>query len=243
MKNKVTALIVIRSVIFWSIVGLAALPYNLTAFLFVFLPVRIRHKIISSWANIFTFFSKYLCGVNYKVTGRENLIKTTSILASNHQSAWETIAFATFLPQHVWILKRELLKIPFFGWTVATLSPIAIDRSQGAAAIQQILTQSVLRVKQGFCILAFPEGTRVKPGVKKPFKVGVAKMATSLDLPIIPISHNAGYCIPRNSFWLYPGLINVIIDKPIYPQKGELAEDLMQRVEAVVSKNLDSITH
>jgi 1-acyl-sn-glycerol-3-phosphate acyltransferase len=240
---KVTFSIAWRSTLLWTVVGLGALFYNVIAIPLFLVPVKIRHKIIGSWAYIFTCMCKRVCGVTYTIKGLDNLVSGSAIIASNHQSTWETIAFVTIFPQHVWILKRELLKIPLFGWAIATLSPIAIDRSQGSASIQQILSQSVERIKHGFWILAFPEGTRVAPGIKKPYKIGVARMAESLQIPIIPVAHNAGYRLARASFWLFPGEIKVIIDKPIYPQKNETAEELNLRIEHVITKNLATITH
>lgn len=240
--NKVTFSIIWRSALLWTIVGLVAIPYNLIAITMVLLPVKIRHKVISSWARIFTYFSVHLCKIKYDVIGIENLVSGSAIIASNHQSMWETVVFAKIFPQHVWILKRELLKVPFFGWTIATLSPIAIDRSQGSAAIQQILSQSISRIKNGFWILAFPEGTRVAPGTKKPYKIGVARMASALKLPIIPVAHNAGYALPKGSRLFYPGKVTVIIDKPIYPKDDESPEDLILKIEDTITKNLATIT-
>ena len=241
MKNKLTISVVWRSTILWSTVAICALLYNVIAIPLIFVPVKLRHKIISSWAYIFTFMCKYVCKVTFSVEGLENLIKSPAIIASNHQSAWETIAFETIFPQHVWILKREILRMPIFGWAIATLSPIAINRSKGSAAIQQILTQSISRIKKGFWILAFPEGTRVAPGVRVPYKIGVAKMAESLQIPIIPVAHNGGYCLAKAAFWMFPSEIKVIIDKPIYPNKS--SEDLILELEQVINKNLNTITH
>ncbi len=243
MKNKKTASVIIRSIIFWFILGFLAIFYNIFAVTFYVLPMRIRHKIISSWGIIFTLLSKYLCNANYTVTGRENIIAGPAIIASNHQSAWETMSFNLFFPQHVWILKRELLRVPFFGWTIATLSPIAIDRARGSEAIQQILAQSIERIKNGFWILVFPEGTRVAPGVVKPFKTGVGRVASTLNLPVIPVAHNAGYVIPRKSFWIYPGMTSVVIGKAIYPNANETPETLTERIEQAIRHNLEPLIH
>ncbi|MFN7093958.1 MAG: lysophospholipid acyltransferase family protein [Burkholderiales bacterium] len=185
--------------------------------------------------------AKHICKVNYVIEGKENLIAGPAIIASNHQSTWETMAFNGIFPQHVWILKHELLRIPFFGWALGTLSPIAINRAQRAAALQQVLQQSVGRIAQGFWILVFPEGTRVAPGVTQPYKSGVSKMALSLQLPIIPVAHNAGRLMPRKSFFLHPGTITIKIGAPIYAQTNESPEELTERVRQVITANLNSI--
>ena len=240
-ENKPTLAIMIRSAILWSTMGLLAVPYTVIAIAIIILPIRIRHRVIRSWADIYVFIAKHLCGVNYTVMGLENFVAGPALIASNHQSMWETAGFAHIFPQHVWILKRELLHVPFFGWAISTLAPIAINRSKGSIAIQQILKQSTDRIKRKLWILVFPEGTRVKPGTRKPFKTGISKMSLALNLPVVPVAHNAGYILPRAGFWIYPGIVNIIVDKPIYPLPDETPEDLTLRIENVIANNLAKI--
>jgi 1-acyl-sn-glycerol-3-phosphate acyltransferase len=241
MKNKHTLSSFLRSSLFW-IVMVATIPFaTVIAFSLLLIKVKTRHKILSQWGVLFAFLAKHICKVNYVIEGKENLIAGPAIIASNHQSTWETMAFNGIFPQHVWILKHELLRIPFFGWALGTLSPIAINRAQRAAALQQVLQQSVDRIAQGFWILVFPEGTRVAPGVTQPYKSGVSKMALSLQLPIIPVAHNAGRLMPRKSFFLHPGTITIKIGPPIYAQTNESPEELTERVRQVITANLNSI--
>lgn len=241
-KHKKTISLFIRSSIVWTIV-LGVLPiYMLLGYVLLIVGPKPRHIVLKTWGGIFTFMAKHICGITYKVTGLENIPKTPSLMASNHQSAWEAFAFATFLPQHVWILKRELTRLPIFGWALITASPIAINRKDRSGATQQIMKQSALRMLAGFWILIFPEGTRANPGKIKPFKTGIGRMAKSLSVPIIPITHNAGYCMPRGSFFIYPGHVDIIIDKPIYPTSYESVEDLTKRVESIITHNLSKIS-
>lgn len=176
------------------------------------------------------------------MTGLENLPNTCSILASNHQSTWETFAFSTFLPRHVWILKRELVRIPLFGVALNAAAPIAINRNNGKAALEQIAGQSIERIKCGFWILVFPEGTRVAPHVQKAYKTGIAKMALLLDVPIVPIAHNAGYVMPKRSFWIYPGHVTIRIGKAIdpAPEKNNPAQ-LTAIIKDAISHELDIV--
>ncbi|MCC2625033.1 MAG: 1-acyl-sn-glycerol-3-phosphate acyltransferase [Burkholderiales bacterium] len=242
MENKNTVMVFIRSTILWAVtLGLVPL-YMVIGYLLYIVNARTRHKILSSWGCIFAFMAKYVCGVKYVVTGQENLPTEPSIIASNHQSTWETFGYVPILPQHVWILKRELIKLPFFGWTLRTASPIAIDRSNRVGSTVQILRQGAQRLAQGFWILVFPEGTRVAPDAVKPFKVGVARMAIELDVAVVPVANNAGYCMPRSSYMIHPGTVNVVIDKPIWPNPGETAEELIKRIEQVVRQNLAKIS-
>lgn len=242
MENKKTFMVFIRSTILWGVtLGIIPIYMIIGYLLFAFNPL-IRHKVLSTWGLLFAFMAKYVCGVKYVVTGLENLPKTPSIIASNHQSTWETFGYVPILPQHIWILKRELTRLPFFGWTLRMASPIAIDRSNKIGSTQQILHQGAKRLKDGFWILVFPEGTRVAPGVVKPFKAGVARMAIALDLPVVPVVNNAGYCMPRSSYMIYPGTVDVIIDKPIKAQPDETADKLTARIEQVVRQNLAKIS-
>ena len=215
MKRKVTFGIFIRSWIFWLIMGGLIPFYNLLSLPLFLVETRLRHNIMLSWAHLFTWLAKNLCGIQYEVKGLENITAWPAIIASNHQSMWETMALNTIFPAHVWIAKRELTRIPFFGWGMLSVSPIAIDRSQGTSSLQQVLRQSQHRMQKGFGVLVFPEGTRVRTGDVKAYKTGCARMATNLGLPIYPVAHNAGLCIPKNSFYLYPGLVTVAIGKPI----------------------------
>lgn len=240
--RKKTVSVFIRSTIVWIVV-LGVLPvYMILGYILLIVNAKTRHSVLKTWGNIFTFMVTHTCGITYSVTGLENIPKTPSLVASNHQSAWETFAFATFLPQHVWILKRELTRLPVFGWALITASPIAINRADRIGSTQQILKQSVERMAAGFWILIFPEGTRAKPGEIKPFKHGISRISQALKLPIIPVTHNAGYCMPRGSYFMYPGHVDVIIDKPIYPTSYEDTEDLTKRIETVISHNLTTIT-
>lgn len=238
MENKKTFGVFIRSTILW-IVTLGLIPvYMILGYILYIVNARIRHKVLSTWGLIFTFMAKYVCGVNYRITGTENLPKEPAILASNHQSTWETFGYVGVLPQHIWILKRELVRLPFFGWTLQSASPIAINRADRTGSTQQILNQGAKRLAQGFSILVFPEGTRVAPKVVKQFKSGVARMALALKVPVVPVANNAGYCMPRASYFIYPGMVDVIIDKPIFPEHNETADKLTARIEQVIRNNL-----
>lgn len=247
---KLNLWIIICSCITWFILCITLPFYALTAVLCRWLPARVRHRMMITWGWLFTFLTRYICRITYSVTGLENLPKTSSILASNHQSTWETFAFSTFLPQHVWILKRELTRIPLFGVSLKAASPIAINRGHGKAALEQIAEQSIERIKCGFWILVFPEGTRVTPHTQKAYKTGIAKMALLLDVPIVPIAHNAGYVMPKRSFWIYPGHVTIRIGKTIDPEPEKnspvqltaiIKDSIMHELDLVYSEALEKI--
>lgn len=224
-------LIWIRSLLYW--LGLAVLtpPFAILAILILPLPPLLRYRVVSCWTHLMLGWLKLTCGLSYKVIGRENIPDAPAIIACKHQSGWETMALQQIFPPQVWVLKRELLWIPFFGWGLATLSPIAIDRSNSTQANSQLLAQGQDRVKRGFWIVVFPEGTRIKPGAKGKYKHGAARLAQALDVPLVPVALNSGEFWPRNAFLKYPGEITVVIGKPVYPQEGKQPASLTVEVE------------
>lgn len=205
---------------FFSLVSLLTFPFH---------PMT-RYRVISQWARIMVYLAEKLCGVKYKVEGLENIPDFPCVVLSNHQSAWETIAFQVILPPQVWVLKRELLKIPFFGWGLAMTSPIAIDREEGRAALKQLIEQGRDRLERGFCVIVFPEGTRIPPGENAPFRIGGAWLASHTKTPVLPIAHNAGYLWGKNAFFKRPGTITVSIGKPV-DTAGIKPNDLNEKVE------------
>lgn len=183
------------------------------------------------------FLLWHLCGLRYRIVGAENIPKTPSIVLSKHQSAWETLAFQEIFPPQVWVLKKELLRIPFFGWGLAMTSPIAIDRSAKKKALEQIVEQGKDRLKQGFWIVVFPEGTRIPPGQRGKYRIGGAWLATHTNVPVVPVAHNAGEFWGRNSFVKHPGTITVSIGQPIDPT-GMEAGELNAHVEAWIEAEM-----
>ena len=183
------------------------------------------------------FLLWHLCGLRYRIIGAENIPKTPSIVLSKHQSAWETLAFQEIFPPQVWVLKKELLRIPFFGWGLAMTSPIAIDRSAKKKALEQIVEQGKDRLKLGFWIVVFPEGTRIPPGQRGKYRIGGAWLATHTNVPVVPVAHNAGEFWGRNSFVKHPGTITVSIGQPIDPT-GMEAGELNAHVEAWIEAEM-----
>ncbi|MCH6584233.1 MAG: 1-acyl-sn-glycerol-3-phosphate acyltransferase [Proteobacteria bacterium] len=200
-----------------------------------------RYRVTSGWAHIMLFLTRVICGVRYRVLGMENIPKTPSIVLSKHQSAWETLAFQQIFPPQVWVLKKELLRIPFFGWGLAMTSPIAINRSSGKAALKQIVQQGKDRLKQGLWIVIFPEGTRVAPGKKGKYGIGGAWLATHTGVSVVPVAHNAGELWGKNSFIKRSGTITVSIGAPIDPA-GMKANELNARVEAWIELEVARIS-
>ncbi|TCV84704.1 lysophospholipid acyltransferase family protein [Sulfurirhabdus autotrophica] len=227
----------LRSLIYALCVFVITPVYSIISILtFPFHPIT-RYRIISYWARLNLFLVRVICGLKYKIIGAENIPDTPTIVLSKHQSAWETMAFQLIFPPLVWVLKRELLRIPFFGWGLAMTSPIAIDRAAGKEALKQIVDQGKQRLALGFWVVVFPEGTRVKPGEKGKYGIGGAWLATHTGAPVLPVAHNAGEYWGKNAFLRYPGTITVSIGKVIDTTRIKTSE-LNQQVEEWIESEM-----
>ena len=205
----------LRSVLFAAALLLITPVYALVALATFPLSRLERYRIISGWSRLIIQLSRVLLGIDWRVEGRENLPGRPAVILSKHQSAWETMAFQLIFPPQVHVLKRELLWIPFFGWGLALMSPIAIDRSRGVAALRAMARRGRERLAQGFWVIVFPEGTRVAPGERREYQLGGAWLAAAAAAPVVPVAHNAGLFWPRNAFLKRPGTVTVRIGPAI----------------------------
>jgi len=207
--------IVLRSCLFAAFQILITPPFALVALLtFPLRPVT-RYRVISLWARLLILAAGFICGIRYRVIGVGHIPQTPCVVLSKHQSAWETLAFQVIFPPQVYVVKRELLWIPFFGWGLAMVSPIAIDRRAGMRAMKQMLEQGKDRLARGFWVIVYPEGTRMAPGRRGTYQSGGAAVAAHAGVPVLPVAHNAGTCWRRKAFLKYPGTITVSVGVPI----------------------------
>ena len=221
--------VVIRSSLFAAFQLLLTPVFAVIALLTFPLPALTRYRIITVWTRWVMWASRVICGIRYRVIGAENIPQQPCIILAKHQSAWETMGFQLIFPPQVWVLKKELLRVPFFGWGLAMLSPIAIDRSSRRQALQQLVDQGRQRLAAGFYIVIFPEGTRIAPGKCGKYRAGGARLAVQTGTPVLPVAHNAGLRWGKNAFLKYPGMITVSIGPLIQPDDN--AESLTRRVE------------
>ena len=205
----------IRSLLFLVFQMVTAVLFAILAILSFPFSFRIRYAIISRWAAINLWCLKWVCGVTYEVIGGENIPETPCIIMCNHQSAWETLVLQVIFPPQAWVLKRELLWIPFFGWGLAALNPIAIDRKAGRQALNQIIKQGIARLTDGVWVVIFPEGTRMPRGKLGRFGIGGARLAAESGFPVLPVAHNAAKAWPKKGFIKHAGVIRISIGKPI----------------------------
>ncbi|MBI3903565.1 MAG: 1-acyl-sn-glycerol-3-phosphate acyltransferase [Nitrosomonadales bacterium] len=231
---------VIRSLIYFLLqVTITPLYALLAIFTFPFHPLT-RYRIISGWAHVMLWLLRMVCGIRMEVRGAENIPREPCIVLCKHQSAWETIALQIVFPPQVWVLKRELLWLPFFGWGLAMTSPIAINRSNRKAAMMQLLKQGQERLNMGFCIVIFPEGTRIPYGQRGKYKIGGALLGEHCGAPVVPVAHNAGKLWGRNSFLKHPGMITMSIGAPITPD-GLKADEINRRAEDWIESELEKL--
>lgn len=219
-------MLVARSALFQ--VGLATLViiFSLTAPVLLFCPLRWRYLVLSGWARSTLTWARWICGLRMEVTGRENLPEGPAIVFCNHQSTWETLATQLIFPPQVWVLKRELLWLPLFGWCLALTNPIAIRRagSDRRRALRQVIEQGQERLNSGMWVVIFPEGTRYPAGTVGPFNPGGAMLAKQSGAPVVPMAHDAGRYWGGGSWLVRPGTVRVHIGEPIDTSSGSAKE-------------------
>ena len=230
----------LRSLLFAIGQVTSLLLFTPVALLAWFLPSVPRARVIGLWARFIVRWLRITCNLGYRVRGLENLPPVPSVVLSKHQSAWETIAFQDFLPPHSYILKRELLWIPFFGWGLAANRPIVIDRSHKVRALDKVISEGRERLREGRWVVVFPEGTRMLPGERGRYQAGGALMAVKAGAPVVPIAHNAGLFWPRHSFLKRPGTIDVIIGPPI-ETRGRKARQVNHEAEEWIEKTMETL--
>lgn len=205
------------------------------------LPFRWRYRFVTLWTRFNLWWLEKTCDLSYRLEGTEHIPDQPVIVMSKHQSAWETLSLQLLFEPLVWVLKRELLWVPIFGWGLAAMRPIAIDRKAGRQAIAQIVEQGIRRLQEGCWVVIFPEGTRVAPGERKRYRLGGAVLAQDSGYPVLPVAHNAGEFWPRRSFLKHRGTIRMVVGPPI-ESKGRSAEAINRDVETWIEKTVAAIS-
>lgn len=225
-----------------------------TSFLFLSVPVfatgvlllapfghQVYYRMAVGWARANLWLLDRLCGLRFEVEGLENIPQAPCVLYWKHESVWETMAGALLFPPQTWVVKRELMWLPFFGWGLALLKPIAINRKAGRTAVKQVMSQGRERLASGLFVVIYPEGTRVLPGQERRFGISGAALAKSAGRPILPVAHNAGDFWPRRSFLKRPGVIKVVIGAPI--ETHALGHDeITARGRAWIARTIERIS-
>ncbi|KQP14418.1 1-acyl-sn-glycerol-3-phosphate acyltransferase [Pseudorhodoferax sp. Leaf267] len=197
--------------------------------------------ICAGWLKVAVNGGQWILGIRNRITGYENLpIGTTApaVLLVKHQSTWETLVMPAIMPHPLaYVFKRELLYIPFFGWSMARMDMIHIDRKQGPRAFAKVVQQGRRLLKQGNWVIMFPEGTRIPRGEAGQYKSGGTRLAIACGAPVIPIAVTSAKCWPRKAFVKRPGIVDISIGKPI-PTTGRHADELMREVQAWIEAEM-----
>ncbi|MDO4434229.1 MAG: lysophospholipid acyltransferase family protein [Alysiella sp.] len=216
-------MLIIRNLIHWLILCISAILMFICVLPAMLVPQG-PNKVGRQWSKLLLWSLKNIIGLHYEVQGAEHIPAKPSIICSKHQSGWETLALQEIFPLQVYVAKKELFWIPFFGWGLKIAKTIGIDRKAGMKASAQLLEQGQARKNEGFWITIFPEGTRVPAGQRGKYKQGAARMAKMFEMDLVPVAHNSGEYWPKNSFLKYPGTIQVRIGSPIKHESGNELE-------------------
>ena len=233
-------MLILRSLLFYIgqiISTILIAPIGIIAFPLDF---KKRYYLITRWAVFNLWWLKICCNVTYEIKGKDNIPGKPCIVMSKHQSAFETLALQQiFIPQ-VWILKKELLQIPVYGWGLASMQPIAINRDSTIKSFRQIADQGCERLQKGYWVIIFPEGTRVAPNKKKKYLPGGGMLAEKSGAQVVPVAHNAGRLWPRNSMIKKPGLITIKIG-PVIESENKSAKEITDEVENWIEKEIGEL--
>jgi 1-acyl-sn-glycerol-3-phosphate acyltransferase len=233
------ALAAVRSGLYFLFLVVTIVPWATVAVIYsIFVRGARLYWVCAGWLKLAVWGARVICGVRARVHGYENLPDSPVVMLPKHQSAWETFAFPSLMPHPLcYVFKRELLYIPFFGWAMARMDLIHIDRSKRAEAWSKVAEQGRRYMAQGNWVIMFPEGTRTPRGSQGKYKVGGTRLAVETGRPVVPIAVTSARCWPRKSFLLRPGVIDISIGKPI-DSTGRSADSLMRDVETWIEAEM-----
>lgn len=234
-------MIVFRSLAFnvfvfsWTAIFLLVMVFLLP------LPGRFMRTMVRGWAVAAMTILKMVVGLGFEIRGRENLPEGPVILASKHQSAWDTAVFFLLVRDPIYVMKKELLTIPFWGWCARRSESIGVDRDGGASALKQLVADVLAAVNKGNQVIIFPEGTRTPPGTQRPYHPGIAAIYARTEVPVVPVALNSGLYWGRRSFSKLPGTVLVEFLPPM-PQglnRRAFMAELESRVETATDRLIE----
>jgi 1-acyl-sn-glycerol-3-phosphate acyltransferase len=227
----------LRTVLYYAYLIVTVTPWSFVVIASRLFPVHTRYKLCTMWTRAAIRGAKVIGGIDWKVEGWNNLPDAPAIVLPKHQSTWETFWLPSFLPRDLtFVYKRELNRLPFFGWGIASTEMISIDRSKGQDAFEQVVEQGTDRLGRGWWIVIFPEGTRTPPGSIRRYKTGGARLAVRTGALALPIAVNSGECWAKRAL-IRPGTITVSIGRPIDPA-GKTAEEVGSLVESWIENEM-----
>jgi 1-acyl-sn-glycerol-3-phosphate acyltransferase len=236
-----TVSLYLRSLAFWFVFALLILVFATLLMLSFPFPLEKRFLLTQRWSRLVLWWLKVTCKLDYAVEGTENIPDKPGIVFCKHQSTWETTALNLWFTPQSWVIKRELLWIPIFGWGARMMKPIALDRGAGRKAVEQLLREGREHLHSGRWILVFPEGTRIAAGKTGRYRIGGASLAEFTGAPVTPVAHNAGEYWPRRGLVKHPGVIRVRIG-PAIETKNKSAAQILAESKQWIETEMAAIT-
>jgi 1-acyl-sn-glycerol-3-phosphate acyltransferase len=230
-----------RSLLFVILQALLVCTTVLALLLLFWLPSRQRRLLVMPMVRAIMWLVRNLLGIKTQVIGTENIPAAPCVILSKHQSALETFALQEIFPLTAFVYKKELHWVPFFGWGIKLMPFVAIDRSAGKAALNQVAERGKQRLAEGYSVVVFPEGTRVAPGEHRRYKIGGAHLAVSAGAPAVPVALNSGECWRRHAFMKTPGTVTISVG-PAVDSAGKTAEEVNDAVEAWIEAEMRRIS-
>jgi len=228
----------LRSALYMLLMTVTVIPWALVILAAYVTPLLTRYRLCTMWTRFAIVMARRICGITWRVEGWENLPEGPAILLPKHQSTWETFWLPSFVSHPLtFVYKRELHLLPFFGWAMASLHMINIDRRRGQDAFEQVVRQGTGHLRDGWWIVIFPEGTRTPPGSTRRYKTGGARLAVRTRTQVVPIAVNSGERWPRRLLLKTPGEITISIGKAISPE-GRTAEEVAALVESWIETEM-----
>jgi len=231
--------VLLRSVLFTVLLFASVLPWSLVVVMGRLNGYPAAYRLVVWWVRAVVWLGKVLCGLDYRVEGREHIPADPCVALLKHSSAYETLVQFLIFPPQTWVLKRELTWAPFLGWAVASLRPIAIDRGAGQQAVAQVLDQGRARLADGLWVMIFPEGTRMPAGETRRYGISGALLARESGHLIVPVAHDAGDFWPRRGWRKRRGTVTFRIGPPVNPagrDPRDVNAQVQQWIEAEVAR-------
>lgn len=240
-KTPSRLVLILRAIPFWTLFLINTLIVGIIIVACFATPLSFRYKLKRVWIRNNMFLMEKICGLRYRVEGARNIPEKPVIIFSKHQSAYETIVLAEIFRPVAWVLKRELLWIPIFGWALALVAPTAINRKAGSRAIDQVVKEGCRSLHNGRWVVIFPEGTRTAPGSQPSYRIGGGILAVKSGFPVLPVAHNAGEFWARGSLLLWPGEVVFSIG-PVIHTDNKKPEEIMQQAQNWIETKMGEIS-
>ena len=236
-----TVSLYLRSFMFWIVFAALIVIFATLLLLSFPFPLEKRFLLTRTWSRLVLWWLQLTCNLRYEIKGTENIPVKPGIVFSKHQSTWETVSLNLWFPVQSWVIKRELLWVPVFGWGASMMHPIALNRGAGKKAVDQLVRLGRECLEKGFWIIIFPEGTRIAPGKTGRYRIGGARLAEATGYSVTPIAHNAGEYWPRRKFVKRPGVIQVRIG-PAIETKNKSAPVILAEAKQWIETEMAAIT-